>query len=59
MAEIIWSRSAIQDLKRLYQFLAKANLNAASQAVFVIQASVQRLGNFPESGRPVNGMDIE
>lgn len=57
MTEVIWSASALQDIQRVYQFMAEKNPDAAVSAVDSIRKSVQLLAQQPEIGRPVEDMD--
>ena len=59
MSQLIWSPSALQDLQRLYRFLATKNLDAAKRAVSAIRQSVKVLKQQPGMGRPVQDMDPE
>ena len=57
MATVSWSTGAIGDLQRLYRFLAKTNLVAASRSIATIRKSVERLERFPQGGRPARKED--
>lgn len=59
MSRLIWSPSALQDIQRLYRFLAPNNLNAAKRAVAAIRQGVKVLEQQPGVGRPVDHMDDE
>ncbi|MBI4837921.1 MAG: type II toxin-antitoxin system RelE/ParE family toxin [Nitrospirae bacterium] len=51
MAELIWSERAITDIEDVYDYIAHDSLTYAKyQAEHIIQ-SVERLREFPESGR--------
>ena len=59
MPHLIWSPSALQDVPRIYRFLAEKNTGAAKRAVKAIRESVKILANQPEIGRPVEDMEPE
>ncbi len=50
---ILWLPETLQDIRRLYDFLAENSSPAAADAVLCIQAAAQRLAGFPESGAPM------
>lgn len=52
MASIDWLAGARDDLQRLFEFIAPHNAEAAARAVQIIIDGVDRLGDFPEAGRP-------
>jgi plasmid stabilization system protein ParE len=57
MPRLIWAPQALQDVQRLYRFLAPRNHDAATRAVSAIRRGVQVLSLQPRLGRPVEGMD--
>lgn len=59
MSRLIWSPSALQDVQRLYRFLASHNPDAAKRAVTAIRQGVKVLEQQPGVGRPVDGMADE
>jgi plasmid stabilization system protein ParE len=59
MPRLIWSPDALQDVSRLYRFLAPKNRNAATRAVSAIREGVRLLRQHPEAGRPVDDMPVE
>jgi len=59
MSQLIWTPEALQDVQRLYRFLADKNIVAAKRAVQVIRESVTILARQPNVGRPVDEMDPE
>ena len=59
MPHLIWSPSALQDVHRVYQFLAENNIDAAKRAAKAIRDGVKILAHQPEVGRPVEEMDPE
>ncbi|OXR50783.1 plasmid stabilization protein [Pusillimonas sp. T2] len=59
MSRLIWSPSALQDVQRLYRFLASRNPDAAKRAVTAIRQGVKVLEQQPGVGRPVDGMADE
>jgi len=59
MPRLIWSPTALEDVQRLYRFLAEKNLEAAKRAVKAIRKGVKVISNQPGIGRPVDDMDPE
>jgi addiction module RelE/StbE family toxin len=56
MPPLIWTPSALRDIRRLHQFLAEKSPEAAQRAVKTIREAVNILAKHPESGRPVEEM---
>jgi plasmid stabilization system protein ParE len=56
MPPLIWSQPALEDVSRLYRFLAPKSAEAAQRAVKAIRQGVKLLGRHPEIGRPVEEM---
>ena len=59
MPRLIWTPAALQDVQRLYRFLAEKNSDAARRAVKTIRDSVKVLERQPGVGRPAEEMDPE
>ena len=59
MPRLIWTRSALLDVQRLYRFLVVKNPDAARRAVKAIRQGVKVLEQQPRVGRPVEEMDNE
>ena len=59
MPHLIWTPSALQDVHRVYRFLAEKNIDAAKRAAKAIRDGVKILAHQPEVGRPVEEMDPE
>ncbi|MEZ8486022.1 type II toxin-antitoxin system RelE/ParE family toxin [Vibrio splendidus] len=57
MAEVIWSEPALSDLNDIAEYIALENLVAAKQLVRNIFEKVERLSDFPESGRLPPGLE--
>ncbi|SEO50400.1 Plasmid stabilization system protein ParE [Nitrosospira multiformis] len=55
----MWSPQALQDVQRLYRFLAGKNADAAGRAVKAIRESVNVLAHQPAIGRPAEDMEPE
>lgn len=53
MAEVVWTQAALEDLREVYEFIAKDSEGYAQTTVDRIHAGVRRLENFPRSGRLV------
>ena len=59
MPRLIWSPAALGDVRRLFQFLAEKNPQAATRAVITIRNSVKAIAQHPEIGRPAEDMEPE
>ena len=59
MARIIWTNSAIADLRGIGEFYERTSPNYASTIVTDLYAGVGRLRNFPRSGRVVPELNEE
>ncbi|MDD2468748.1 MAG: type II toxin-antitoxin system RelE/ParE family toxin [Desulfobulbus sp.] len=59
MPHLIWAPSALQDVQRVYRFLAEKNIDAAKRAAKAIREGVKILAHQPEIGRPMEEMDPE
>jgi plasmid stabilization system protein ParE len=57
MREVIWLKSAIDDLTRLRSFLGKHNSNAATRAALEIRKNIEKLIAFPLIGKPVTELE--
>ncbi len=53
MAEIIWSKFAIEDLKNIYDFIATDSSFYAKRQINKLSERVSQLIKFPNSGRIV------
>jgi plasmid stabilization system protein ParE len=51
MAQIIWTEPALDNLNDIAEYIAVSNLYAAKQLVENVFSKVQRLEQFPDSGR--------
>ncbi|MGR6871276.1 type II toxin-antitoxin system RelE/ParE family toxin [Pseudomonas sp. HK3] len=51
MAQIIWTEPALENLNDIAEYIAVSNHRAASQLVKLIFSKLQRLEQFPDSGR--------
>ena len=49
---IVWSPTAVQDLRRLREYIAERNPQAAAGVGRKIEEAVGSLGDFPSMGRP-------
>ncbi|OGT55811.1 MAG: hypothetical protein A3F14_03110 [Gammaproteobacteria bacterium RIFCSPHIGHO2_12_FULL_43_28] len=56
MREIVWLDSAVNDVVRLREFIAKENLSAAKKAAEAIKDAAQRLIEAPSMGKPVKDL---
>ena len=57
MSSLIWTRSALRDIQRLYRFLLPIHHDAAKRAVSAIRQGLKVLAERPGLGRPVEEMD--
>ncbi len=53
MAEIIWTRSALRDLKRLHEYIAEDSKYYADRFILKLVSRVDVLSTFPLAGRVV------
>ncbi len=53
MAALIWSEKSLTDIEDIYDYIASDSPLYARHQVEKIVASVERLSEFPESGRPL------
>ena len=53
MASIAWSDDALDDVRRIYAYIAEDSLRNANRMVERIEAAADRLATFPESGRTI------
>lgn len=51
MAEVIWTEPALQELNEIAEYIALDNPAAASRLVQEVMDKIERLENFPQSGR--------
>ncbi len=51
MARVIWTEPALSDLNAIAEYIALDNLTAAKKLVKHVFDAVDRLNQFPESGR--------
>lgn len=59
MPRLKWSPFALEDVQRIYRFLATKNIIAAKEAVKAIRKSVQTIALQPGAGRPAEHMEPE
>lgn len=59
MPDVTWSVGALADIDRLDTFLRDKSADAAERAISTILNSAERLRDFPSTGRPVAGMNVE
>jgi toxin ParE1/3/4 len=51
MAHVIWTEPALSDLNEIADYIALDKFNAAQRLIQQVFSSVERLEQFPESGR--------
>ena len=54
MAAVVWLPEALEDMARLYDFLAEKSPDAAKRAAICIRAAVKQLEQFPDAGVPMD-----
>lgn len=59
MPQVKFTPAALDDLKRLREFLRLKNPMAAKRAAVAIIKTIQLLAQHPQIGRPAEEMDIE
>ena len=59
MPRLIWSPAALEDIHRLYRFLAAKDMDAAKLAAKTIRREANILEKQPHIGRPMADMDPE
>ena len=58
MAQIVWTEPALIDLNEIAEYIALDKLGAAQDLVEKIFSTVERLQEFPESGRFPPELDV-
>jgi toxin ParE1/3/4 len=53
VAQVIWTGPARRDLREIHTFIARDSKRSADALVRGIRSAVQRLADFPESGRVI------
>lgn len=56
MPQLIWSRTALADVHRLYLFIAEKDSKAARRMIATLRSSIAPLSGRPTMGRPVPGL---
>ncbi len=51
MPHVVWSKESLEDLRRLFDFLAQFSPGAAARAIETIEEGVEAMRTQPESGR--------
>ncbi len=59
MPRLIWTPESLENIHRLYRFLAEKDINAAKRAVGVIRNGIGVLIDQPNIGRPVEDLPTE
>jgi plasmid stabilization system protein ParE len=59
MPNVTWSVGALADIDRIDSFLRDKSPDAAERAISIILKSAEGLRDFPSTGRPVAGMNVE
>jgi plasmid stabilization system protein ParE len=55
VAQVVYSRNALANLERAFDFLAQNDPEAAAVAAEAIQSAIEALARHPLIGRPVGG----
>jgi len=50
---VCWTEKALEQLREIGAYIALENVDAAKQVVQMVQGAVDRLEDFPESGRRI------
>lgn len=58
MPRLIWTPEALDDVNRLYLFLANRSHESASKAATLIMTETDKLLEFPEIGRPAEFINM-
>ena len=58
MAVVLWSRSALNDLEKIHDYIATFNPSAGRTMVERIVSEAESLAAFPHRRRPVRGKDL-
>lgn len=53
MVRVIWSPQAVSDLERIFDYIADESIDSAAGVIEAIFAAVERVRDFPESGRVI------
>ena len=56
---VVWTPKAIEDIRRLYSFLAEKNSEAAKAAAALLLKQTELLEMFPYAGRPAEDLEPE
>lgn len=59
MAKVIWTEFALDDLRNIYEYIAKDSKYYASVQIEKIIGRIEQLESFPQSGRVVPEFDNE
>ncbi len=51
MAQVVWTESALNDMDAIAEYIALSNFQAAQQLVQKVFKKIDRLEQFPESGK--------
>ena len=54
MAAVVWLPEALEDIARLYDFLAEKSPDAAKRAAIGIRITAKQLEQFPDVGAPMD-----
>ncbi|GJL65954.1 MAG: plasmid stabilization protein [Nitrospirales bacterium] len=57
MAQVVWTEPALSDLREIAEYIALDKESAAKRFVQEVFSSVERLGQFPKSGRKPPELD--
>ena len=56
---VVWTQQAVEDVQRIYQFLATKNIEAAKAAIAAILRKAELLDSQPNAGRPAYDLEPE
>ena len=55
---VVWSPSALRDIRHIYSYIAGFNRRAAEDLARELVAAGDSLETFPQRGRPIPGTDL-
>jgi len=59
MAKVIWSPSSLEDIKLIYEFISRDSIHQANLFLDNVIKVVEKLADFPYSGRKIPEMSRE
>jgi len=56
MSRVVWTRTALANVRRWHDFLQEKNPDAAQRAIKLVRGSIKIISSHPEAGRPIAEM---